>query len=139
MQFLCNIYVYIVLFVIAFPIIIGIRSVSIYFHWYFKGDANITNINPGTEIIIYWTYKWEISNKLKLKIEHITFLMIWSILLKTLIRLWLMVIDITIQKYWHLLHWVYNNKIFWLCKINSVNPLCYYWQNRWIHWREKWK
>ena len=34
---------------------------------------NITNINPGTETVIYGTYKWEISNKLISKIEHIIF------------------------------------------------------------------
>ena len=45
--------IYIVLFVIAFLIIISISSVFIYFHWYLKSDTNITNINPGTETIIY--------------------------------------------------------------------------------------
>ena len=45
---------YIALFVIAFLIIIGINGVFIYFHWYLKkSNTNITNINPGTETIIY--------------------------------------------------------------------------------------
>ena len=45
--------IYIVLFVIAFLIIIGIASVFIYFYWYLKSDTNITNINTGTETVIY--------------------------------------------------------------------------------------
>ena len=44
---------YTVLFVIASLIIIGISSVFIYFHWYLKSDTNISNINPGTETVIY--------------------------------------------------------------------------------------
>ena len=64
--------IYIVLFVIALLIIIGITSVFIYFYWYLKRDTSITNINTGTETVIYWTYKKEISNKLILKVD-ITF------------------------------------------------------------------
>ena len=45
--------IYIILFVIAFLIIISISDAFIYFHWYLKSDTNITNINPSTEIIIY--------------------------------------------------------------------------------------
>ena len=45
--------IYIVLFVIALLIIIGITSVFIYFYWYFKRDTSITNINTGTETVIY--------------------------------------------------------------------------------------
>ena len=46
--------IYIVLFAIAFLIIIGIRSAFIYFHWYLKkSNTNVVNINPGTETIIY--------------------------------------------------------------------------------------
>ena len=45
--------IYIVLFVIALLIIIGIASVFIYFYWYLKSDTNITNINTGTETLIY--------------------------------------------------------------------------------------
>ena len=46
--------IYIVLFVIAFLIIIDISSAFIYFHWYLKkSSTNITNINPGTETLIY--------------------------------------------------------------------------------------
>ena len=44
-------------------------------------------MNSAAEIVIYWAYKWEISNKLTLKIEHLTFFMIWSIL-KTLIQMY---------------------------------------------------
>ena len=46
--------IYIVLFVIAFLIIIVISSAFIYFHWYLKkSNTNVVNINPGTEAIIY--------------------------------------------------------------------------------------
>ena len=45
--------IYIVLFVIALLIIIGITSVFIYFYWYLKRDTSITNINTGTETVIY--------------------------------------------------------------------------------------
>ena len=46
--------IYILLFVIAFLIIISISSGFIYFHWYLKKDSTIiTNINPGTETVIY--------------------------------------------------------------------------------------
>ena len=45
--------VYIVLFVIAFLIIIGITSAFIYFHWYLKkSNTGVININPGTETVI---------------------------------------------------------------------------------------
>ena len=44
--------IYIVLFVIAFLIIIGISSAFIHFHWYLrKSNTNITNLNPDTETI----------------------------------------------------------------------------------------
>ena len=46
--------IYIVLFVIAFLIIIGISSAFIYFHWYLKkSSTGVININPGTETVIY--------------------------------------------------------------------------------------
>ena len=47
--------IYIILFVIAFLIIIGISSAFIYFHCYLKRSNNnaITNINANTEIVIY--------------------------------------------------------------------------------------
>ena len=45
--------IYIVLFAIAFLIMIGISSVFVYFHWYLKNsNTNVLNINPGTETII---------------------------------------------------------------------------------------
>ena len=65
--------IYIVLIVIFFIIRISISSVFIYFYCYLRKSNTI--INPDTETIIYSTYKWEISNKLILKIVHITFLM----------------------------------------------------------------
>ena len=46
--------IYIILFVIAFSIIIGISNAFIYFHWYLKTtNTGVTNINPGTEIVTY--------------------------------------------------------------------------------------
>ena len=46
--------IYIVLFAIFFITNICISSVFIYFRWYIKNiSTNITNINPGTETIIY--------------------------------------------------------------------------------------
>ena len=47
--------IYIVLFVIAFLIIIGIGSMYFYFHWYLKkkNDTKFTNINPSTETVIH--------------------------------------------------------------------------------------
>ena len=63
---------YIVLFTIFLISSLSISSVFIYFYRYIKSD---TNINSGTETTIYYTYKWEIFNKLTLKIEHITSLM----------------------------------------------------------------
>ena len=50
MQFLYNIYC---MFAVAFLIIISISSAFIYFHWYLKNDACITNINLRTEKVIY--------------------------------------------------------------------------------------
>ena len=39
-------------------IIIGFRSVFIYFHWYlYEDNTIITNINSNTETVIYGTYK----------------------------------------------------------------------------------
>ena len=74
-----NIYIsctiYIVLLVIAFFLIISISSVFTYFHLYLKSDINISNNNPDTVKLIYETYKWEISNKLLLKNERVTFLL----------------------------------------------------------------
>ena len=59
--------IYIVLFVIFLIMSLRISRVFIYFHWYLK--------RRYIETTIYEAYKWEILNKLTLKIEHITFLM----------------------------------------------------------------
>ena len=45
--------IYTVLFVIAFLITISISSAFIYFHWYLKSDASITNLNAGNETVKY--------------------------------------------------------------------------------------
>ena len=45
---------YIVLFVIAFLMMIGISSAFVYFYWYLKkSNTVVININPGTETVIY--------------------------------------------------------------------------------------
>ena len=49
---------------------------------YLKSDINISNNNPDTVKLIYETYKWEISNKLLLKNERVTFLLTWSFINK---------------------------------------------------------
>ena len=104
--------VYKILWVIFFLISIDISSVLIYFHyfhWYFK--------KIYIETTIYWmqfhfTYKWKISNKLILRIVHITFFndMINikdfdSSLIKTDKKI--------IQKHWYLQHWMHYNKRNW--------------------------
>ena len=66
---------YIALFAVFFITNICISSVIIYFYWYLKKDNFSPNFNPSTQTTIYQTCKWEISNKLILKIVHITFLM----------------------------------------------------------------
>ena len=48
---LCTIFI--VLFAIAFLIIIGISGAFIYFHWYLKkSNTDVININHGTETVI---------------------------------------------------------------------------------------
>ena len=56
--------VYIVLLVIALLTIIGISSAYFYFNWYLKGDITCVKFSANTQTTIYWTYKWETSNKL---------------------------------------------------------------------------
>ena len=57
--------IYIVLLVMLFIMSIGISCALIYFYLYLKKDnANIININANTETVIYWAYKWKVSNKL---------------------------------------------------------------------------
>ena len=67
--------IYFLLFFITFLRIINVSSAIIYFYWYLKSDTSITNINPGTDAVIYSTYKWKISKKLIVKTVYITFLM----------------------------------------------------------------
>ena len=46
--------IYIVLFVIAFLIIMASGNAFIYFHWYLnKSYIGVININPSTETVIY--------------------------------------------------------------------------------------
>ena len=98
--------IYIILLVIFFIKSISISSVFIYFNWYLKKSN--ANINPGTEAKIYWTYKWEISNKLILKIVFK--------LTKNRQKF--------IEKYWYLSHWIHHNRKTDDCEnIHSVNPL----------------
>ena len=45
---------YIVLFVVASLIILGISGAFIYFHWYLKkSNTDVISVNPVTETIIY--------------------------------------------------------------------------------------
>ena len=42
---------FIVLFAIAFVIVIGISSAFVYFHWYLKSsNTGVININPGINL-----------------------------------------------------------------------------------------
>ena len=65
--------IHIILFVVFFIASICISIVSIYFYCYLKKDNISVKFNPSIQTAIYETYKWEISNKLILKIVHITF------------------------------------------------------------------
>ena len=47
--------IYIVLFAIAFSIIIGISSAYFYFHWYLKKDMTRVKFGTNTQTTIYWT------------------------------------------------------------------------------------
>ena len=55
--------IHIVLFVIAFLIIIGISSASIYFHSYLKRDNTHVKFNANTQKQFIKKNKWEISKK----------------------------------------------------------------------------
>ena len=55
--------VYIILFVIAFLIIIGISSAYFYFHWYLKKNITCVKFNTNTQTTIYKTNNWEVSKK----------------------------------------------------------------------------
>ena len=81
----CSSYtLYIVLPSIIFRISIGIGIYFVYYIYMNRNKENVSQYDHVYQAKNYW-YKWEMSNKLTLKIEHITFLMIWSIL-KTLIE-----------------------------------------------------
>ena len=67
--------IYIGVFIIFFKIRVSISSSFIFFYWYLKKDNASTNANIKTGTLIYQTYKykWEILNRLILKIVQITF------------------------------------------------------------------
>ena len=70
----------IVLLLIIFIISISIGSAFIYFHWYLNRSNNYVNTSTNFKLKQQYTkHKWEVSNKLILRIVHITFLMTWSI------------------------------------------------------------
>ena len=52
--------VYIVLLVIVFSIIMGVRSAFFYFHWYLKIGNTYTDTSINTETSINYTYKWKL-------------------------------------------------------------------------------
>ena len=73
-----------ILFAVFLTTSVTIGSVFVYYYWYLKKDIirqylkknNVSvKFNPFKKTN-YWTCKWEILNKLILKIEHISFLMI---------------------------------------------------------------
>ena len=72
----CSYAICVVLAVIALTITIEIGAYFAYSRWYLKKDITPVKFGIRTPSTIQETYKWEISNKLKLKIEHINFLMI---------------------------------------------------------------
>ena len=49
--------------VIVLTISVGIGSYFFYFHWYLKKDVTCVKFGAHTQTTIYWTYKWEKSNK----------------------------------------------------------------------------
>ena len=54
--------IYIVLFVIAFLIIIVISSAFIYFHWYLKkSNTGVVDIDPSTETIKHVNGKYQVN------------------------------------------------------------------------------
>ena len=57
----------------CFLIIIGISSAFVCPHCYLKEDNIRAKFNANMQTTIFQIYKQEISNKLRLKIEHITF------------------------------------------------------------------
>ena len=60
-KFLCTIYV--VIIAIFITICIGIGTYFVYSHWYLKKDVTRVKFGTCTQIAIYWTYKWDKTNK----------------------------------------------------------------------------
>ena len=80
---LCSYTICCVLAVIALTVSIGIGAYFAY-KYMNRNKENFSKYDYVYQATNYW-YKWEISKKLTLKIERITFLMSWLIL-KTLIQ-----------------------------------------------------
>ena len=69
--------VYIVLMIVGFVIFTAITTYFVYYNWYLiKNDVSCIKFGTHKETKIWLTYKWEKSDKLKLKIEIIIFTMI---------------------------------------------------------------
>ena len=73
--------VYIVLMITVFTIFIGITTYFVYYNWsLIQNNVSCIKFSTHKEIKIWWmqfhwTYKWEKSYKLTLKIELIIFIM----------------------------------------------------------------
>ena len=78
---------YIAFFSKVFTINVGIAAYFVYYKYLNHNKKTVSRNNYVYQRTNYYD-KWEISNKLTLKTEHITFLMAWSIL-KTLIQAYL--------------------------------------------------
>ena len=74
--------IYIVLYAVFFITSIRINIIFICFQWYLKKNNVRIKFNTGTQTTIYETCKWNILNKLILKIEYTTYLMTQLILIR---------------------------------------------------------
>ena len=83
--------IHVVLVVIALTISIGIGAYFAY-KYINRNKENVSRYNYGYQATNYW-YKWEISKILTLKIEHINFLMEWSMLETLITKNYLLKID----------------------------------------------
>ena len=69
--------VYIVLMIVVFTIFTGITTYFVYYNWsLIKNIVSCIKFGTHKETKIWWTYNWEKSDKLSLKIELIIFTMI---------------------------------------------------------------
>ena len=65
--------VYIVLMIVFFIICTKTSAYFVYYNWSLVKNASHIKFGTHTQTTIYWTYKWEKSNKLTLKIDPMIF------------------------------------------------------------------